>query len=70
MSALTDATIIVEAGAISSSVSQGEAALKQGRKLFILNGCFDQPDGWPARLEAAGAIRVRQFEQILETLRR
>ena len=71
MSALTDATIIVEAGAISSSVSQGEAALKQGRKLFILNGCFDQPNvDWPARLEAAGAVRVRQFEQIVHTLRK
>ena len=71
MSALTDMTIIVEAGAISSAVKQGEAALKLGRKLFILNGCFDQPGiSWPARLEAAGAIRVRQFEQIIEALRR
>ena len=71
MAALTDATIIVEAGAISSTVSQGEAALKLGRKLFILNGCFDQPQvEWPARLEAAGAIRVREFEQITQALRR
>ncbi len=52
-------------------VNQGEAALKLGRKLFILNGCFDQPNvEWPARLEAAGAIRVRQFEQITQVLRK
>jgi len=71
MAALTDATIIVEAGAITSSVSQAETALKLGRKLFILNGCFDQPNvEWPARLEAAGAIRVRQFEQIVQALRK
>jgi DNA processing protein len=71
MSALTDMTIIVEAGAISSAVKQREAALKLGRKLFILNGCFDQPGiSWPARLEAAGAVRVREIEQILEVLRK
>ncbi len=70
MAALTDATIVVEAGAVSSSVPQAEAALKLGRKVFILNGCFDQPNvEWPARLEAAGAIRVRQFEQIVQALR-
>ena len=71
MSALTGMTIIVEAGAISSAVKQGETALKLGRKLFILNGCFDQPGiAWPARLEAAGAVRVRHFEQIIEALRK
>jgi len=71
MSALADATIIVEAGAISSAVGQAEAALRMGRKVYILNGCFDQPGvTWPTRLEAAGAIRVRSFDQIARALRK
>jgi DNA processing protein len=70
MSALAAATIIVEAGEISGTVNQAEAALRQGRKLFILNCCFDRPDvTWPARLEAAGAVRVREFDQIVDALR-
>lgn len=70
MSALATATIIVEAGEISGTVMQADAALKQGRKVFILNGCFDLPGiTWPSRLEAAGAIRVREFEQIVDALR-
>jgi DNA processing protein len=70
MSALAEATIIVEAGQISGTLLQAQAALRQGRKLFILNGCFDQPNvTWPAKLEAQGAIRVREFEQIVDALR-
>lgn len=69
MSALVNATIIVEAGEISGTLIQAQAALDQGRKLFILNGCFDQPGlTWPARLEALGAIRVREYEQILDVV--
>lgn len=71
MFALAEATIIVEAGQISGTVIQAQAALQQGRRLFILNGCFDQPGvTWPARLEAQGAVWVREFEQIVDTLRK
>jgi len=71
MSALTEATIIVQAGAISSAVGQAEFALRMGRKVFILNACFEQPGvTWPTRLEAAGAVRVRSFDQIARALRR
>lgn len=69
MSALVNATIIVEAGEISGTIIQAQAALDQGRKLFILNGCFDQPGlTWPAKMEALGAIRVREYEQILDAV--
>ena len=40
MSALTEATIIVEAGETSGTLIQARAALHQGRKLFILDSCF------------------------------
>lgn len=69
MSALTEATIIVEAGETSGTLTQARAALYQGRKLFILDSCFQRPDiTWPARFEAEGAIRVRKAEDIWAAL--
>jgi DNA processing protein len=69
MSALTLATVIVEAGETSGTLTQARAALHQGRKLFILNSCFERDDlTWPARFEAQGAIRVRKPEDIWTVL--
>lgn len=65
MSALTDATVIVEAGETSGTLIQAKAALEQDRKLFILESNFNNPAiSWPARYEALGAIRVKSFEDI------
>lgn len=69
MSALTDATIIVEAGETSGTLTQARAALHQGRKLFILDSCFHRPDlTWPAHYEKQGAIRVREPDDIWAAL--
>ncbi len=69
MSALTEGTIIVEAGETSGTLTQARAALDQGRKLFILDSCFHRSDiTWPARFEAQGAIRVRKSEDIWSAL--
>lgn len=69
MSALTEATIIVEAGETSGTLTQARAALHQGRKLFILDSCFKRGDlTWPARFEAQGAIRVRSMDDIWNAL--
>jgi DNA processing protein len=69
MSALTEATIIIEAGETSGTLTQARAALKQGRKLFILESCFGQPGlSWPAKFEDQGAIRVRTYDDILRNL--
>lgn len=69
MSALTEATIIVEAGETSGTLIQARAALHQGRKLFILNSAFERPDlTWPARFEKLGAIRVRSFKDMMAHL--
>jgi DNA processing protein len=69
MSALTQATIIIEAGDTSGTLIQAQAALKQGRKLFILESNFNNPDiTWPAKYEKLGAIRVREFDDILHAL--
>jgi DNA processing protein len=65
MSALTQATIIVEAGETSGTLIQARAAFKQSRKLFILESNFKNPKlTWPQRFEAMGAIRVRDYEDI------
>lgn len=69
MSALTDATIIVEASDTSGTLTQAQAALHQNRKLMILESCFTNPDiKWPARYEAQGAIRVRSMNDVWDAL--
>jgi len=65
MSALTEGTIIVEAGETSGTLVQARHALKQGRKLFILDSCFNNPSiTWPHRFADEGAIRVREYADI------
>ena len=69
MSALTEATVIVEAGETSGTLTQARAALHQGRKLFILDSCFKRESlTWPARFEAEGAIRVHTMDDIWSAL--
>jgi DNA processing protein len=69
MSALTEATVIVEAGETSGTLTQARAALRQRRKLLILDSCFSRSDiTWPSTYEARGAIRVRKPEDIWDAL--
>jgi DNA processing protein len=68
MSALSEATVIVEASETSGSLTQAEAAIAQRRKLFILNSCFERGLQWPERFLAKGAIRVVDGSEILEQL--
>ena len=69
MSALTEATIIVEAGETSGALIQAKAAIQQGRKLFILDSCFRNGRlKWPARFAEQGAVRVKDYDDIHEQL--
>jgi DNA processing protein len=69
MSALTEATVIVEAGETSGTLTQARAALRQRRKLLIFASLFERADlTWPATFEARGAIRVRHADDILKAL--
>lgn len=69
MSALTEATIIVEAGNTSGTFVQARHALQRGRKLFILESCFQNPQlTWPQKFIERGAIRISDFDQILDLL--
>ena len=69
MSALTDATIIVEAGETSGTLYQARAAIQQKRPLFILDSCFKNPElTWPHKYAEKGAIRVRDYDDIRQHL--
>jgi DNA processing protein len=69
MSALTAATIIVEASDTSGTLMQATAAIQQKRKLFILDSCFkDSNLTWPRKYQKMGAIRVRDYEDIQKHL--
>jgi DNA processing protein len=69
MSALTEATIIVEAGDTSGTLIQARHALKQKKKLFILESNFHNPSlKWPQHFEQLGAIRVRDYDDIQKHL--
>lgn len=68
MSALTQATVIVEAGETSGSLIQARAALRQNRKLFILDNCFQKGLRWPERFLSEGAIRVSEYKDIRKHL--
>jgi DNA processing protein len=69
MSALTEGTIIVEAGETSGTLIQARAALHQNRKLFILDSCFQRSEvTWPAKFAEQGAIRVREIDDIWRNL--
>jgi len=69
MSALTQATVIVEAGETSGTLVQAKAALSQGRKLFILDSCFKNSQiTWPVKFEEKGAIRVRNYDDLQQHL--
>lgn len=65
MSALSNATIIVEAGETSGTLMQAAAAIQQRRKLFILDSCFRNSSlTWPRKYQEMGAIRVRDYDDI------
>ena len=65
MSALTKATIIVEAGETSGTLVQARAAIAQGRKLFILENNFTNTNlSWPKKFQERGAIRIKSYDEI------
>ena len=65
MAAVSDATVIVEASETSGTLTQARACMEMGRKLFILNSCFENGLKWPHTYEGRGAIRVSSIDDIL-----
>src|SRR5665213_1371160 len=68
MSALSLATIIVEASDTSGSLIQARAAINQNRKLFILKSCFDKGLLWPEKYLKKGAIKVSDEHELIDVM--
>lgn len=69
MALLTDATVIIEAGEGSGTLSQGWEALRLGRALFILKSVAEDSGlKWPAEMLGYGAEVLSDTAQILARL--
>lgn len=66
---LCDASVIIEAGESSGTLSQGWEALRLGRPLFIWHTVFDREElSWPSTFVKYGAIEFSSAESILDVL--
>jgi DNA processing protein len=69
MSALCEATVIIEASDTSGTLIQARAALNQGKKLFIMDRCFNTPGlEWPEKYVKKGAIRIKGYTDLRSNL--
>lgn len=69
MALLCHASVIVEAGESSGTLSQGWEALRLNRPLFILKSVFDNAElTWPEEMCKYGAQVLEDTEQILQAL--
>lgn len=69
MSALSEATIIIEAGETSGTLVQARAATNQGRKLFILENNFNKSElSWPNNYLKKGALRLKDYDDFLRNM--
>jgi len=69
MALLCHASVIVEAGESSGTLSQGWEALRLNRPLFILRSVFENGElTWPEEMRQYGAQVLEDVEQILQAL--
>jgi len=69
MASISEATVIVEASDTSGSLIQARECLKQKKKLFIMDSCFNNPKiSWPRTYEKKGAIKVKNSSDILDNI--
>lgn len=69
MALVSDATVIVEAGNSSGSISQGWEALRLGRYLFILRSAVEAPGlTWPQEFLRYGAQVLAETRTLLRLL--
>ena len=67
MASISEATVIIEASEISGSHTQARECLKQNKKLFILDSCFNNPEiTWPVHYEKKGAIKIKEASDIFK----
>jgi DNA processing protein len=70
MALICEASVIVEAGDGSGSLSHGWEALRLGRPLFLMASLMDRDDvTWPKQMLQYGARLLREPEEMLAQLR-
>lgn len=70
MALISHASVIVEAGDTSGTLSQAAETQRLGRPLFMMKSVMSMPDiTWPARFEASGAHVLEDVAQVLEAIR-
>lgn len=68
MALISDASIIVQAGPTSGSLSQGYEALRLGRPLFIWKKLWESGLEWPKEMVKYGAMVLSNPKELLESL--
>ncbi len=69
MALISDASVIVEAGEGSGSLSQGWEALRLGRPLFLMKSVVENAGlTWPAEMLDYGARVLTEPEEVLDSL--
>jgi DNA processing protein len=69
MALVAEATVIVEAGDGSGSLSQGWEALRLGRALLLMKSTLSVPGlAWPGKMLEYGALVLSAPEEMLEVL--
>jgi len=71
MALISDATVIIEAGNTSGSLSQGWEALRLGRSLFLAKSVTQDPSlKWPAEMIHYGAevLSDQTIEELFDSL--
>lgn len=69
MSALTLATVIVEASETSGALTQARYCLRQNKRLFIMQNQIDKSElSWPKEYLKKGAVALKSVEDLLENL--
>ena len=67
MALISQATVIVEAGESSGSLSQGWEAIRLGRALFVMRALLGRRDlAWPKKMLDYGAHVLAESEDLLE----
>lgn len=69
MALLSHASVVIEAGDSSGTLSQAAETVRLGRPLFILRSVLERRDlQWPHRFLGQGALILDDFEQLRSTL--
>ena len=68
MALIADASVVVQAGESSGSLSQAWEALRLGRPLFIWKPIFESALRWPKEMVKFGAIKLSDPKDVLQSL--